>query len=78
MEPPKADGDLAVEEHRRHIHLVWQELGVGRNGFLTMEELASVCQKIGMEQMNDEVSVFSVHSMLSVCVCVCVCFVTKI
>ena len=44
---------LSEEEHLREI---WRELGVGVSGYLTVSELSTVCQHIGMEEMNDEVS----------------------
>ena len=57
MEQSIAEAEPSSEDHRRNMHLVWQELGVGREGYLTLEELASVCERIGMEEMNGEVRV---------------------
>ncbi|XP_064624042.1 ninein-like protein isoform X26 [Lineus longissimus] len=37
-----------------HLRAIWKELGVGKGGYLTMEELAAVCEHIGMEDMNRE------------------------
>lgn len=34
---------------------IWEELGVGQNGFLTLDELHHVCSHIGMEEMGPEV-----------------------
>ena len=38
-----------------HLKAIWKELGVGTDGYLAMEELAIVCDHIGMEEMNSEV-----------------------
>jgi hypothetical protein len=57
MDQPIADTEPSGEDHRHHMRLVWQELGVGREGYLTLEELASVCERIGMEEMNNEVRI---------------------
>lgn len=38
-----------------HLKSIWLELGVGRNGYLSMHELSTVCEHIGMEEMNEEV-----------------------
>ncbi|CAH1791982.1 unnamed protein product [Owenia fusiformis] len=37
-----------------HLKQVWRELKVGRDGYLTMPELAKVCSHIGMEETTDE------------------------
>ena len=44
---------LSEEEHLRSI---WRELGVGKNGYLSLPELATVCENIGMDEMSEEVS----------------------
>ena len=38
-----------------HLKSIWRELRVGKDGYLTMEELAVVCEHIGMDEMNSEV-----------------------
>ena len=45
--------DQASEEE--HLRAIWRDLGVGKSGFLTVGELAVVCEHIGMEEMNKEV-----------------------
>ena len=44
---------LSEEEHLRTI---WRELGVGKDGYLDMSELSAVCDNIGMEEMNAQVT----------------------
>ena len=50
--PPPALDAVSEEQHLRDI---WQELGVGQSGSLSLSELSTVCEHIGMEQMNPEV-----------------------
>ena len=45
---------VSEEEHLKEI---WRELGVGKTGYLTLPELATVCEHIGMDEMNQEVCV---------------------
>ena len=45
--------DQASEEE--HLRAIWRDLGVGKSGFLTVSELAVVCEHIGMEEMDKEV-----------------------
>ena len=39
----------------QHLQVIWQQLGVGGDGFLTLPQLGTVCDHIGMDEMNDEV-----------------------
>ncbi|XP_071962450.1 uncharacterized protein [Antedon mediterranea] len=36
------------------VRAIWEEVGVGKDGFLNLKELALVCEHIGMEDMDDE------------------------
>ncbi|XP_038074331.1 ninein-like isoform X2 [Patiria miniata] len=36
------------------VQAIWDEVGVGGDGFLDINDLATVCQHIGMEDMDDE------------------------
>lgn len=38
-----------------HLRAIWKDLGVGTDGYLTLNELATVCDHIGMDEMNPEV-----------------------
>lgn len=34
---------------------IWKELGIGLNGYLNQQELATVCKNIGLEDLSKEV-----------------------
>ncbi|XP_033123412.1 ninein-like protein isoform X2 [Anneissia japonica] len=36
------------------VRAIWEEVGVGTDGFLNLQELALVCEHIGMEDMDQE------------------------
>ena len=38
------------------VRAIWEEVGVGSDGFLDINELAVVCEHIGMEDMDRDVS----------------------
>ncbi|XP_048456635.1 ninein-like protein [Rhincodon typus] len=40
-----------------HVQAIWDELGVGKNGYLNKEELATVCNNIGLNDLKDKVCV---------------------
>ena len=44
---------INTEEH--HLRAIWRELGVGKTGYLTIKELSTVCQHIGMQDMDGDV-----------------------
>jgi len=46
------DGEMEEEEYVRDI---WRSLGVGRNGYIDITELARVCSHIGMMEMSHQV-----------------------
>ncbi|XP_069117416.1 ninein-like protein isoform X3 [Argopecten irradians] len=43
--------ELTEEDYLRNI---WQTLGVGQRGYITLSDLATVCDHIGMDEMNDD------------------------
>lgn len=47
-----AAAEAAKEEE--HLRSIWKLLGVGTNGYLSIKELAIVCEHIGMEAMDDK------------------------
>ncbi len=55
-----ADMENALDpvSEEEHLKEIWRELGVGQNGHLTLPELATVCQHIGMDEMNTEVGIY--------------------
>lgn len=55
-----ADMENALDpvSEEEHLKEIWRELGVGKSGYLTIQELATVCEHIGMDEMNQEVVKF--------------------
>lgn len=49
-------GDTTAEAD--YLRGIWNSLGVGKNGYIDIEELAKVCELIGMGSMNDTVSFY--------------------
>ena len=45
-----------TNKEEAHLRSIWRELGVGHNGYLTLKELSKVCQHIGMNDMDGDVS----------------------
>lgn len=43
---------LILNDEERHLKEIWKELGVGKNGYLTVEELGRVCEYLEMGQMT--------------------------
>ncbi|XP_076050300.1 uncharacterized protein LOC143030923 isoform X2 [Oratosquilla oratoria] len=46
---------LVGDSEEDYLRNTWRRLGVGHDGFLSLEELASVCHAIGMEKVAHEV-----------------------
>ena len=42
------------QSEEEHLRAIWNDLGVGRSGFLTLPELCRVCEHIGMADLSDE------------------------
>ena len=51
---PGANKDGGTET--QHLRAIWKELGVGKDGYLTIRELSTVCKHIGMDNMTQTVS----------------------
>lgn len=67
--------------HKEYLRETWQRLGVGHDGYLSLEELATVCHAIGMEKVANEVSLplFSMSPVVfllffPVCVVIIYCY----
>ncbi|XP_042211969.1 ninein-like isoform X2 [Homarus americanus] len=43
------------DNEEEYLRATWQRLGVGHDGFLSLDELATVCHAIGMEKVANEV-----------------------
>ena len=44
---------------QEYLRATWQRLGVGHDGYLSLEELATVCHAIGMDKVANEVRLTS-------------------
>ncbi|XP_022237498.1 ninein-like protein isoform X2 [Limulus polyphemus] len=53
MDPTFSSNEKSAEEFLKSI---WQKMDVGRDGYLNLEELTSVCEHIGMEMSDDVVT----------------------
>ncbi|KAM9316775.1 ninein-like protein [Gastrophryne carolinensis] len=49
-ECPRRVSDMTENQVRD----IWEELGVGHNGYLNLQELATVCKNIGLEDLSKE------------------------
>lgn len=50
------DNSANFQTEEDELRAIWVTLGVGENGYLTMPELAKVCYHIGLDEMNNDVS----------------------
>ena len=46
------------QPEREYLRGIWNRLGIGHDGYLDRQELAQVCECIGMEKLADEVKYF--------------------
>ncbi|XP_045107729.1 ninein-like [Portunus trituberculatus] len=55
--PDSQSSSLAYsgDNEEEYLRATWQRLGVGHDGYLSLEELATVCHAIGMEKVANEV-----------------------
>ena len=51
-----ADTGMDPVSEEAHLREIWRELGVGTSGYINVDELARVCDHIGMDEMSDEVN----------------------
>lgn len=51
-----ADTGMDPVSEEAHLREIWRELGVGTSGYINVDELARVCDHIGMDEMSDDVS----------------------
>jgi len=52
-------GDRSLSEDKSDIidiREIWDRQGVGKDGYLTFDELGIICENMGMGKMNDAVS----------------------
>ncbi|XP_067845404.1 ninein-like protein isoform X2 [Heptranchias perlo] len=51
---PRRSSTPCPEATEIHVQAIWDELGVGKNGYLNREELATVCDNIGLKDLKGE------------------------
>ncbi|KAM8947370.1 ninein-like protein [Pelodytes ibericus] len=51
---PGRDSNLYCDMAEHQVRGIWEELAVGQNGYLNQQELATVCQKIGLQDLSKE------------------------
>ncbi|XP_078412768.1 ninein-like protein [Cetorhinus maximus] len=54
FDSPRRFSTPCPEATENHVQAIWDELGIGRNGYLNKEELATVCDNIGLKDLKDE------------------------
>ena len=43
------------EEQKEYLRAIWQELNIGKSGYITASELFIVCQHLEMDYLNENV-----------------------
>ncbi|XP_051866892.1 ninein-like protein isoform X2 [Pristis pectinata] len=51
---PRRSSTPCPEATEDHVQTIWEELGVGKNGYLNREELAMVCNNIGLKDLKNQ------------------------
>lgn len=51
----KSMASAEIDDEIEALREIWQKQGVGKEGFLTFEELGTICENMGMDKMLDEV-----------------------
>ncbi|XP_073413575.1 ninein-like protein isoform X1 [Dendrobates tinctorius] len=51
---PRGISNAHSDMTENQVRDIWEELGVGHNGYLKRQELATVCKNIGLEDLCDE------------------------
>ncbi|XP_078086315.1 ninein-like protein [Mustelus asterias] len=54
FDSPRRFSTPLPEATESHVQTIWEELGVGKNGYLNTEELATVCNNIGLKDLKNE------------------------
>ncbi|GCC31197.1 hypothetical protein chiPu_0009654 [Chiloscyllium punctatum] len=53
FDSPRRSSTPYSEATENHVQAIWDELGVGKNGYLSREELPTVCSNIGLKDLKD-------------------------
>ncbi|XP_067901771.1 ninein-like protein [Heterodontus francisci] len=54
FDSPSRSSTPFPEATENHVQAIWDELGVGKNGYLNKKELATVCDNIGLKDLKGE------------------------
>ncbi|XP_059842383.1 ninein-like protein isoform X4 [Hypanus sabinus] len=54
FDSPQRSSTPCPETTEDHVQAVWEDLGVGKNGYLHREELVIVCKNIGLKDLKDQ------------------------
>ncbi|XP_038660582.1 ninein-like protein isoform X4 [Scyliorhinus canicula] len=54
FDSPRRFSTPCPEATESHVQAIWDELGVGKNGYLNTEELATVCDNIGLKDLENK------------------------
>uniref|UniRef100_UPI00398E842F ninein-like protein isoform X2 n=1 Tax=Pristiophorus japonicus TaxID=55135 RepID=UPI00398E842F len=54
FDSPRRSSTPCPAATENHVQAIWDELGVGKNGYLNREELATVCDNIGLKDLKGE------------------------
>lgn len=69
---PSSESDHSFESNPvEYLQDTWKKLGIGQNGYLNVEELARVCEHIGMD-MTEEVFLLNYYDTCDNQMC-CIC-----
>lgn len=64
--------DVTDLEEVEMLREIWSKQGVGKDGYLSFDELGAICENMGMEKMSDKVSLAWADSK-TLCTDHCVC-----
>ncbi|XP_075719044.1 ninein-like protein isoform X4 [Rhinoderma darwinii] len=54
FDSPRRSSNAHSDMTENQVRDIWEELGIGHNGYLNRQELATVCKNIGLEDLCDE------------------------
>ncbi|XP_073528617.1 ninein-like protein isoform X1 [Phyllobates terribilis] len=54
FDSPRGISNAHSDMSENQVRDIWEELGVGHNGYLNRQQLATVCKNIGLEDLCDE------------------------
>ncbi|XP_062912406.1 ninein-like protein isoform X2 [Mobula hypostoma] len=54
FDSPRKSSTSCPETTEDHVQAVWEDLGLGKNGYLHREELVTVCKNVGLKDLKDQ------------------------